>query len=390
MRIIVTGLLGNYSLGGVAWDYIQYLLGFRALGHDVWYLEDTGAWAYNPVAGEPTIDCDYNVAYLSALLADFGFGDRWIYRNEPDGRTFGIRNPDAADRLIAESDVLVNVSGACWMREATSKPAHRLFLDGDPMFTHAGLVRDDRREYIDRVRAHTGHFTFGLNIGQADCLVPTAGLNWKPTIQPVALDWWDAAHCHIDPDHPARDKYTTAMNWVSYEPVEFEGALYGQKDEEFLRFLDLPRHTNVRFLLAMGRGAGHKRPTERILQAGWELAEPEEVIADYKSYRDFLANSRGEWSVAKQGYVASRSGWFSCRSACYLAAGVPVVVQETGWAKHLPSGEGVLGFSTLDEAAAALEKIEANHDMHSQAARNFAREYLDAPKVCADLLEGVD
>jgi len=387
MRIIVTGLLGNYSLGGVAWDYMQYLLGFKALGHDVWYLEDTGAWAYNPVAGEPTVDCSHNIAYLAALMEDFGFGDRWIYRNEPDGKTFGINDPEKADRLIAEADVLVNVSGACWLREATSKPRRRLFLDGDPMFTQVGLMDGSRKDYIDRVRLHTEHFTFALNMHQPDCLVPAAGLQWKPTVQPVALDYWENQELQKEnPAHPASGKYTTAMNWVSYKPVAWNGNFYGQKDEEFLRFLELPKRTDVSFLLAMGKGAGHKRPTEKILSAGWNLIEPEEVIADYQNYRTFLTHSRCEWSVAKNGYVASRSGWFSCRSACYLAAGVPVVVQETGWSSHLPSGKGLLPFSTLEEAATAIRDIESHYADHQRAARTFAQNFLDAKKVCDALL----
>jgi len=387
MRIIVTGLIGNYTLGGVAWDYLQYLLGFEALGHEVWYLEDTGGWVYNPIAGEPTIDCSYNVNYLGSLLAEFDLGDRWIFRNEPDGKTYGVENPETADRIIAEADVLVNVSGACWLRESTSKPAHRLFLDGDPMFTQVAMLNPARPEVLEHARMHTDHFTFALNINDADCQIPTLGLQWKPTIQPVATDRWVGPEAGIDPAHPAQGAYTTAMNWVSYKPVEFNGESYGQKDQEFLRFLDLPRLSPAKFLLAMGRGAGQKRPTEQILAAGWNIIEPAEIIADYRGYRSFLANSRGEWSVAKHGYVQSRSGWFSCRSACYLAAGVPVVVQDTGWSRHLPTGDGVFAFETMEQSAAAIASIESNPAHHQAAARAFARDHLDAPKVCQALLD---
>lgn len=385
MRIVVTGLIGQYAFGGVTWDYIQYVLGFRALGHDVWYLEDSANWAYDPVKQEPSADCSHNVSYLERIMREFDLGDRWIYRNEPDGRYHGVADEREAEKILSEADVLANVSGACWLRPITAGVKTKLFLDGDPMFTHIKLTRGSA-DYLDRVRAHDHHFTFGLNVGQPGCRVPLAGLQWRPTVQPIALEWWEKTLMPPAACHTADGAWTTVMNWASYKPEEFEGETYGQKDIEFLHYADLPSRTPEKFVLAMGQGPGKSRPTEYLESQRWKIIEPDIHLPDYASYHDFLSNSKAEWSIAKNGYVKSHSGWFSCRSACYLAAGKPVVVQDTGWSDHLPSGDGVLAFRTMEEAVTAIDTVAKNYSHHCEAARTYAREYFDAAKVCADLL----
>lgn len=383
MRIICTGLIGQYPFGGVIWDYIQYILGFRALGHEVWYLEDTGTWAYDHIAQQPSDDCSNNIAYLSHIMEAFDLGDRWIYRNEADGRYHGVTDPALAEKILSGADVLANISGACWLREPTAAIRKKLFLDGDPMFTHISMVADEK--VGARIRQHDVHYSFGLNIGQPDCVVPTGGLRWIPTVQPVALDYWQGPG--IDPLPIARDTWATVMNWSSYAAKEYNGESYGQKDAEFMRFLDLPKLTGEKFLLAVGQGPGRKRPTETLLAHGWQIIEPDEALPDHVTYRNFLAGAKAEWSIAKNGYVKSRSGWFSCRSACYLALGKPVVVQDTAWSKHLPSGEGVLAFSTIDEAVAAIRNVSSDYDRHSHAARAYAAEHFEARKVLTKVLE---
>lgn len=385
MRVVVTGLIGQYALGGVVWDYLQYLLGFEETGHEVWYLEDTGMWPYNREREEICADCTDNVAHLRAIMEEFGFGERWLYRNEPDGVYHGGGGAGAhAESILKDADVLVNVSGACWLRDATFSIPRKIFVDGDPMFTQINLTGDKDGERLRRMRAHDRHFTFGLNVGEADCKVPECGLRWLPTVQPVSIRHWEKCN---EARHPETEgHWTTVMNWVSYPPVEFEGEAYGQKDIEFEKFVELPRAARVPFLLAMGRGMGNKRPTERLEQAGWKIREPLDVIPDHRSYQRFLGASRGEWSVAKHGYVAARTGWFSCRTACYLACGRPAVVQETGWSRHLPAGAGVIAFSTPEEAAEALKNIEADYETHSAAARKFARAHFAAGIVCEELL----
>jgi len=218
------------------------------------------------------------------------------------------------------------------------------------------------------------------------CEVPTAGFNWRPTVQPIALEYW-RDFSSSEKNHIANGAWTTVMNWASYAPKDYNGQKYGQKDIEFERFLDLPGMTKEKFVLAMGQGIGSKRPTEMLESKGWHIIEPDTHLPDYTTYRDFLSHSKGEWSIAKNGYVRSRSGWFSCRSACYLAAGKPVVVQDTGWSDYLPSGSGVIAFDTPQQAAAALDEISGSYSHHSEAARAYAEKHFDAAKVCVELLE---
>jgi len=379
VRILVTGLLGQYAFGGVTWDYLQYLLGFRGLGHDVWYLEDSGAWPYDPVRQTYGEDSTYNTNYLHGIMTEFGFGDRWIYRNGADGKFHGAGETAARD-LIKNGDLLVNVSSAGWLRDYDFGVKHQMFIDGDPMFCQVGLLDPKNADYTARVRAHDSHFTFGLNVGRPGCLAPETGIRWKKTVQPVALDQWPAQ------DDKVPDRFTTVMNWSSYAPIEWQGKLYGQKDLEFERFKLLPKLTPQHLEMAMGQGIGSKRPTEELRGLGWTILEAGDVLPDHRSYREFLRTSKAEWSVAKHGYVAGRTGWFSCRTACYLALGRPAVVQETGWSEYIPAGDGLLAFSTLEEAAAAIADINDHYAEHQAAARALAEQFFEAKKVCADLL----
>jgi hypothetical protein len=257
---------------------------------------------------------------------------------------------------------------------------HQMFIDGDPMFCQVGLLDPLHADYAARVRLHDSHFTFGLNIGGPGCLAPETGLNWKKTVQPIAFDHWP-----FQEEKPL-DRFTTVMNWASYAPVEWQGAIYGQKDLEFEKFKSLPAHTPQHLEMAMGRGIGDKRPTAELRALGWTIHEAGLVLPDHRSYRDFLRTSKAEWSVAKHGYVAARTGWFSCRTACYLALGRPAVVQETGWSDYLPAGQGLLTFSTMDEAVAAIADINEHYAEHQAAARALALRHFDAKKVCDDLL----
>jgi hypothetical protein len=255
-----------------------------------------------------------------------------------------------------------------------------MFIDGDPMFCHIGLLDEKQAEYNGRVRAHDSHFTFGLNVGAADTKVPNAGIQWKKTVQPIAMQYWPFAK------EKPKDQYTTVMNWASYAPKEFLGEHYGQKDLEFEKFETLPQRTSQKLVMAMGQGVGSKRPTEKLQKLGWTILEAGDVLPDHSSYHKFLSESKAEWSIAKNGYVKSWSGWFSCRSACYLALGRPVLVQETGWSKYIPAGEGLLAFNTMEESVKGIDEINRNYEKHQKAARAIAEKYFDAKIVCADLL----
>ena len=381
MRIISTGLVGQYAFGGVAWDYLQYVEGFRRLGHDVFYLEDTETWPYDPINETPSADCSYNVGYLRGVMERLGLGDRWIYRNGADGSYHG-KSESQAREICAGADLLVNVSGACWLRPEYRRVPRKVFIDSDPMFTQVDLTSASA-DKLDRVRAHDFHFTFAENVGRPDCRIPAVGLQWLPTRQPIVLDWWPQA------TEPPRPVWTTVMNWVSYEQCEYGGDTWGQKDLEFMRCIDLPQRTSERFEIAMGLGPGKQRPTELLRDKGWRIVEPSQCLPDPWTYRDFVRSSKGEWSIAKEGYVKSRSGWFSCRSACYLASGRPCVLLDTSWSRYYPTGEGLLAFTSVEEAAAGLETVAADYAAHCRAARRVAAECFDARMVLGAMLDRI-
>jgi len=263
------------------------------------------------------------------------------------------------------------------LREQTD--ARLLFIDTDPVFTQVKLARGqvDFRRAVD---AHDVHFSFGEAHSDR---IPATGHDWLPTRQPVLLDEWRT-------DDPAGDRFTTVMNWTSYNPVELNGVSYGQKDIEFRRFLDLPSAVDpIRFEIAMSPGKNRQAPLGLLRRRGWSVVDPAEVCPDIDSYRRYILRSRGEWSVAKHGYVVGAPGWFSCRSACYLAAGRPVVVQDTGFGSVIPTGQGVLTFRTPEEAADALREVDGDIRRHAQCARKIAAEYFDSARVLHDLLARV-
>src|SRR5688572_19189592 len=403
LRIIVTGLIAQHpQLGGVAWDYLQYPLGLHRLGHDVYYIEDSGEWPYT-VDGGPSAndwiarDPSVNARHLKAVMERFGLGDRWAYRFPIEPKWFGLT--DARRRQIVRSaDLVINVSGSL-KRPWEYRAARRLaYIDSDPTFTQIKLALPKGQTRLKkRVAAHDVHFSFGERL--ADTAVP-GELNWRPTRQPIVLEEWR-------PERPAGTRYTTVMSWTSYRPLKFQGEYYAQKDVEFRKFLELPSRVAIPLEVAMNEtkhvnwerlgppdaddGAERRaqpRSTRDLLEAaGWHFADARAVGATVDTYRNYIEGSRGEWSVAKNGYVRGQSGWFSCRSACYLAAGRPVVVQDTGFSSIIPTGRGLFAFSSLEEAAAALTEVERDYVAHSAAARDIASGYFAAPNVLSTLIE---
>lgn len=390
LRTVVTGLAATYPLGGVFWDYLQYPLGFQSLGHEVLYLEDTGRWSYDPVAQTFFEDGAANAAYLAREIArlDPTLAENWFFR-DCAGKTYG-QNWTKVIEFCKSADLFVHVSASCKMRDEYFAAARVAFIDSDPMYTQAsipeysaGTVADDARERVEMLRAHDVFFTFGENVNNPGCRIPRVLFDWIPTRQPIVLDRFEGAGVEV-PLASRRRALTTVMSW---EPAEkgpvVEGVTYGGKGIEFERFIGLPAISAIPLELALGG----KAPIERLRSNGWLIRDAYEVSKDPWVYRDYLAGSFGEWSVAKNAYVASRSGWFSCRTACYLSLGVPAVVQDSGFGCALPHGEGVLSFSTLDEARAAVEQLLADPARHSRTAREIAHEYFDARKVLSRLIE---
>jgi len=388
LRIAVTGLAATYPLGGVFWDYLQYALGLHRLGHDVLYIEDTGRWCYDPHGETFVEDGARNARWLARKLAALEpeLADRWFFRDAA-GSTFGREWRDVA-RFCRGADLFLHVSASCWMRDEYSAAARVVFVDSDPVYTQAAVpaylddsAAPEERTRIEMLRRHDAFFSFGENIGAADCLVPSELFDWVPTRQPVVLDLFSAA---AKPPPARRRVCTTVASW---EPTEegptVYGVTYAGKSAEFERFIDLPARSPLPLELAISG----RPPLQRLRRSGWRIRDGFEVSYDPWVYLDYLASSAAEFSVAKNAYVAARTGWFSTRTACYLALGVPAVVQDTGFSRRIPTGEGLLTFSTVDEAADAIQRVASEPDRHARAARALARVYFDSRGVLSDLLE---
>jgi hypothetical protein len=383
MRVVVAGLVATYPVGGVAWDYLQYVQGLHALGCDVCYVEDTGRWLYDPERETFVADASRGARFVAESLAALEprLARAWAVR-APDGTWHGLDAP-AVERVFAAADLFLNVSGACWLREPYRAARVTAYLDSDPGYTQArlaavdaGSADEDTAFSADLIRRHDVFFTFGERIGQPDCLIPACGLRWLPTRQPIVLADW--------PVRAAPDgAFTTVMSWkIEPTPPHLGGRAYGGKDVEFERFLELPSRAPERLEVALAGAA----PRDRIRAAGWRLADPRTASATMAAYRDYILASRGECSVAKNAYVATRSGWFSTRSAAYLACGKPVVVQDTGFAADIARGPGLRPFSTVDEAAAGLAAVRADYARACEHARAVAERSFAAERVLGRLL----
>lgn len=391
LRIIVGGYTGLLPAGGITWDYMQYPVGFADLGHDVFYIEDTRLWAIYQPAGSDWGDASPSITHLKSVMEWFGMGDRWAYRDEATGECFGMSEKTLRE-VVRTADMFVNVSCSTFMRDEYKLIPARVLVDSDPMFTQVQYLSGQMftpgepglREAVD---AHTHHFTFGENVGADDCRIPECGIRWRPTRQPVCLKYWLAIEPRAELDTDAA--YTTLMNWTAAPPLNHAGETWGQKDVEFRRLMSLPESVpQIPLAVAIGQtgGAGAPFPADEARERGWRVLDPEAVAPDWIAYRDFIAKSRGEFSVAKETYVKARTGWFSCRSACYLAAGRPVVTQDTGWSDRLPTGCGLFAFDDTAGAADALRRVIYDPGGQSRAARRIAEEHFDSRRVLGDLL----
>ncbi len=377
--VVVFGTMGHMPLAGMAWQVLQYLEGLRRLGCEVYYVEDTGTWPYNPEHKTVSADCRSTLTYLASLMARCGLEDRWAYRAAaPNGRTFGLSQGQLT-RLLERADALVNLTGATVLREEYLRVPVRIYLETDPVLAQVQVAQGDQRT-IDLLGTHTHHFTFGENIGAPDCGVPLTRFDYQPTRQPIVLDWWT-------PQSPHNGHFTTIANWrQSEKDLAWNGETYRwSKHYEFLKFIDLPGRTSQALELALACGDAEAL---RLLRShGWHLRDALTLSEGLLAYREYILGSRGEFTVAKDQNIRLRSGWFSDRSACYLGAGRPVITQDTGFGKILPTGKGLFAFRTMDQILDALEQITADYSAHAQAAHEIAREYFSAERVVSTLLE---
>jgi hypothetical protein len=390
--VVVLGMMGRMPVAGVTWQVLQYLEGFRRLGFAVHYVEDTGEWSYDPDRNTISDDPSYAVGTIGALMARHGLADRWAYR-APDGRVFGLSASDL-DRLLERAHALVNLTGATVLRDEHRRVPVRIYLETDPVLPQIEATMGNPF-HLDMLSAHTHHFTYGENIGQPDCGVPVPGVTYRPTRPPVVLDWWQPAPGATSPC------FTTVASWrQAGKDVQWGGQTYTwSKHHEFLKVIDLPRRIPQPLELALairgrdGDGVWIARDQEDadavalLTGHGWRICNALPLSLDLEAYRAYITGSRGEFTVAKDQNVRLRTGWFSDRSACYLAAGRPVVTQDTAFGKFVPTGAGLFAFAGIDDAVAALEAINADYARHARAAREIARDYFAAEAVLGKLCD---
>jgi len=377
-RIVLLHFVGQMPLAGIAWQAVHYLAALEKLGYEAWYVEDHGANPYDPRISSVVTDCAYNLEYLRRVMERYGLGARWAYWDAINDEYRGLTR-EAVRTLYAGADALINLCGATRLRDEHMACRTRIMVDTDPVYEQIkyALADPGARAYLD---AHTHFMTYGENLGTPDCAIPLCGVPWHPTRPPVDVDLWPAPLVET----PA---FSTIATWENKgKNIDFEGESYlWSKHVNFLKFLDLPRHRpGAQFRMAMAP------PTEAVRREvegqGWGLVDPMPVSGGMDPYRDFIAGSRGEFTVAKDIYARPNSGWFSDRAVCYLAAGRPVVTMRTGFARHIPTGAGLFDYATHDEALAGIDAIAADYPRHSRQAREVARGYFAGEKVVGELL----
>jgi len=364
-------------MGGLAWHHLQYVRGLADLGHEVYYFEDSGDspfCCYDPSRHVTDADTSYGLSFASDCFARLGLGDLWAYYDAHTERWLGPNSPRAL-QLCATADVLLNVSGVNPIRPWFAEIDRRGLVDTDPVFTQIDHLTDSAARA--RALQHTSFFSYAENIGHSSCSVPDDGIPWISTRQPIVLTAWP-----VTPG-PVSGKFTTVMQWDSYAEREYGGRRYGMKSRSFGECIDLPSRIDATFELAIGRAPDH------LETKGWHVQNPLQLMPDPWAYQRYIQGSKAEFSVAKHGYVITHSGWFSERSAAYLASGRPVVVQNTGFPDWMATGAGVFAFDAPEEAVAAVKEVNARYDHHCKAAREIAEEYFSASDVLTSLLSSI-
>ena len=382
-RIVVMGFMGSMPIAGVIWQHIHYIVGLQQLGHEVYYIEDSARIPYNPETFEVTTDFDYTAGLLNRLAREFDFKNRWAYcaRYSSGNPTAGLRL-DKIRRLYREADAVLNICGTQEFNGDLLQSDRILYIESDPGVEQIKIDKGiaSTKAYLER---HHALFSFGENIGTKRFPVPTHGLKWLPTRQPVVTDLWRTRQ-----SPPTAAMFTSVANWSTsgLKDITWRGEKYlWSKSREFLRFIAAPKKAGETFELATNIEQASTRA--KFERNGWRLTSPLQMSVDYWLYRDYVQRSKGEFTVAKDQYVRLNTGWFSDRSVCYLAAGRPVIIQETGFTKFYGGKAGLLSFRTLEEIVEAVKQINADYTKHSRAAYALAREMFEAKKVLKSILD---
>jgi hypothetical protein len=367
--IVLAGMLaGVPRQGGATWAVLQYLLGLRRLGHEVMFLEPVevaGQVSGSPVAAYFDAVVDAFELHGSAALLDAATGDAYAL------------DRGAVEEYCARADLLLNLSGVLQDETLLEHIPVRAFLDLDPGFTQLWAAAEGIDMGFDR---HNRFVTVGRDIGSSDCAVPTCGRKWIATVPPIVLEHWPTG------GEVVHDALTTVGHWRGYGSIRHDGLRYGQKAHSLRPLMDLPATIDANFILGLAIDAGETADLAALRAAGWGLVDPDAVAGTPDRYRSFVQGSWAEFGIAKEGYVAAACGWFSDRSACYLASGRPVIAQETGFSSYLPTGEGLLAFRSADDVGAAVETLRGDYARHARAAREIAEATFDSNNVLEELL----
>ena len=382
-RIVVMGFMAGCPIAGVVWQHVHYIVGLQRLGHEVWYVEDSARLPYDPSTFEITNDYGYALKSLARLAAQFGFEHRWAFcaRYLPGEPCHGL-SIEKVRELYRTADAILNVCGTQELNADLLSSERILYVESDPGVEQILVDKGDPKPiaYLSR---HRTLFTFGENIGTPEFPVPLHQFTWLPTRQPVVTDFW-----RTDAPPPAGAVFTSIANWNTSDlkDLEWRGEKFlWSKSLEFLKFIETPERLGEPCELGTTiRDAGI---VERFRQHGWRISNPDRVSVEHDEYVDFIRGSKGEFTVAKDQYVRLRTGWFSDRTACYLAAGRPAITQQTGFTRLYGGTRGLFAFTTPEEIAEAVRAINADYAAHSRAAFEIAAEFFEATKVLASLLD---
>ena len=367
-KVVVSGMVaGTPGQGGAAWAVLQYLLGLRRLGWDPYLIE--------PVEGD--IVAKRSATHCARVMKSLGFEGRWALVPRGRGEPAGLNRAQIRE-LGTQSDLLLNISGMLEDEDVLASVTTRVFLDLDPAFTQLWHSAEGVDMGLD---AHTHLVTIADSIGSPGSPIPDCGRRWVPTLPPVVLDAWPVAGS-LD-----RRALTTVGHWRSYGSIDHRGVHYGQRAHSLRSLFEVPDRIQVPVEVALGIHPDESEDLVALRANGWRLLDPYEVAATPAQYRRFVAGSWAELGVAKSGYAVSDSGWFSDRSACYLASGRPVIAQDTGFGRRLPAGAGLLAFGSVDEVVTAVDELIGDYEHHRRAARTLAEDLLDSDVVLRRLLE---
>ena len=380
LRVIIMGYVIRGPLGGYSWYPLQYIQGLRSLGHEVFFIEDSGDdnyCCYNPITHLNSTDCSYGISYADCFFSKIDLANNWAYYDGSSGEWTGPCS-ESIFNIIESSDLLLNIAGSNLLRDWMLSIPKRVFIDGDPAFTQIKINIDSNKK--NNALNHTDFFTIGENINKGYCKIPNTEINWATTRQPAS---WNDIKYSLGQEN---SKYTTIMHWESKPGLTFNGVYYGSKADSFMEYMNLPKHVSSVLELAMG---SHEQTLAILKDKGWNITDPIEITKDVETYLNYINNSKAEFSVAQHGYVISRSGWFSERSVAYISSGRPIVVMDTGFSDWLETGMGVKAYSNIDEAISGIEDINTNYYKNSIAAREIAHEYFDSNKVLSKLIDDI-